>query len=83
MVARAVESTPHDLRHLSSEELRLRADALLQQIEERRFAGIQREKNVKKLLALRHERARVLTILREKQRQGQPVEPAARQLSRA
>lgn len=54
------------MRHLSAEELRVRAGALLEQIEAMRFGGLHREKNNKKLRALRHERARALTILREK-----------------
>lgn len=53
-------------RLLSAEALRLRADELLEKIRALRFGGVHREKNVKLLRTLRHERARVLTVLREK-----------------
>lgn len=56
-----------ELRRLSPDALRVRADELLAQIAALRFGEQQKEKNVKKLLHLRHERARVFTILREGQ----------------
>lgn len=55
-----------EVRQLSPEALRARAQELFADIISRRFGGIPREKNNKKLRALRRERARVLTILREK-----------------
>lgn len=51
---------------MTPEALSARAGELASQIAAGRFRGVAKEKNVKKLRALRHERARVLTILREK-----------------
>ncbi len=55
-----------DLRHLSREELNTRAEELAAQISALRIVlRLRKEKNVKKLRTLRHDRARVLTVLRE------------------
>lgn len=50
---------------MSVEGLRVRADALLASIVSLKFQGVTKEKNVKKLRVLRHDRARVLTVLGE------------------
>lgn len=55
-----------ELRRLSADALRTRAEELAAHIATLRFQGLGKEKNVKKLRTLRHERARVLTILQEK-----------------
>jgi len=55
-----------ELRNLSEAALLARAGELLQEVSALRFGSSTKEKNVKKLLALRHERARVLTVLRER-----------------
>ncbi len=66
----AAQHTAAQLRQLSADALRVRADAVQAEIVGLRFAGAQKEKNVKKLKTLRHDRARMLTILREKQNEG-------------
>lgn len=57
-----------ELRRLDVHALEARANDLLAQIAALRFGAQQKEKNVKKLRALRHERARALTILSEQKR---------------
>lgn len=59
------ENAARELRHMSVEGLRARADALLVSIASLKFTGVAKEKNVKKLRAFRHDRARVLTVLQE------------------
>jgi ribosomal protein L29 len=65
MSPRATENTARELRHLSVEGLRARADALLASIVSLRFHGVTKEKNVKKMRAFKADRARVLTVLQE------------------
>ncbi len=55
-----------ELRTVSPETLRTRAEELAREIASLRFGGLEKEKNKKKLIGLRHERARVLTILQER-----------------
>lgn len=62
------ENTARELRHMSVEGLRARADALLASIASLTFHGVSKEKNVKKLRAFRHDRARVLTVLQERRK---------------
>lgn len=59
-----------ELRQDSPDALRVRAAELWAQIAALRFGGQEKVKNVKQQRALRRERARVLTVLREK---GAPV----------
>lgn len=60
-----------DLRRLSRDELSARAGELAAQISSLRIVlRLGKEKNVKKLRTLRHDRARVLTVLREHVRLG-------------
>lgn len=55
-----------ELRQLSSEELRVKAEEMRAQIEHMRFNSQKgKEKNVKKLIMVRHELATILTILGE------------------
>lgn len=58
-----------ELRRLSPDALRARASELAREIGELKFGGQAKEKNVKKLRALRHERARALTVLQEWERE--------------
>lgn len=55
-----------ELRQETPEALRRRAADLLSEISALRFGGQEKVKNVKKRRELRRERARALTILREK-----------------
>lgn len=66
----APQNSAAELRHLGVAVLRTRAEELLAQIAGLRFRGPTKEKNVKKLRTLRHQRARVLTILGEKEAAG-------------
>lgn len=60
-----------DLRRLSRDELNARAEELAAQISSLRIVlRLRKEKNVKKIRTLRHDRARVLTVLREHVRQS-------------
>ncbi len=63
-----------ELRMLSETALRARVEELRAAISELRFGAV-KEKNVKKLKAFRHERARVLTLLREHQQHAQGGTP--------
>lgn len=51
---------------MSAEALRARGAEILREIVSFRSGGKTAEKNVRKLMALRHERARILTLLRER-----------------
>lgn len=64
----ALQQHTAELRRLSMGALRERADALRVQIISLKFAGAAKEKNVKRLRQLRHDRARVLTVLNERQK---------------
>lgn len=55
-----------ELRSLDTAALSARAEELRVAIVSLRFGAV-KEKNVKKLSLLRHERARALTVLREKE----------------
>lgn len=58
-----------ELRNLSETALRARAEELLAEVSGIRFLkASKRDKNVRKVRALRHERARALTILEERGR---------------
>lgn len=56
-----------ELRNVNDAALRSRAMEILAEVTTLRFGGSKKEKNVKKARALRHERARVLTVLRERE----------------
>lgn len=66
----AAQHMAAQLRQLSADALRVRADEVQAEIVSLRFAGAQKEKNVKKLRTLRHDRARILTILRQQEHEG-------------
>lgn len=55
-----------ELRQLGIPALQTRANELLAHMSSLRFGSQQKEKNVKKMRALRQERARILTLLTER-----------------
>lgn len=57
-----------ELRQLTLDSLRARELELGREMASLSFGGLEREKNKKKLRLIRHERARVLTILNERQK---------------
>lgn len=65
-----------ELRQLGSDALRAKAEELSLEIAGRRYGRFQqKEKNVKKLKMLRHDLARVLTLLTEQRKNSSSAVP--------
>jgi ribosomal protein L29 len=66
-----MKTKAQELRQLTSDALRVKADELRVTIQQMRFGAYQgKEKNVKMLSVVRHELSRVLTILTEHEKKS-------------